>query len=101
MSKDNDYSVQPNPKADDEYVVKIDIVDTGGAPEYASLREEALKNSSGFLCVYDMSKKETLEELAADIKTAQEIKNKEQKPVTFVFVRFIGIVTCGAGWCQE
>lgn len=68
---------------DDEQVL-LDILDTAGQEEYSAMREQYMRTGEGFLLVYSIDSKSSLDELTSFYEQIQRVKEIENVPVLIV-----------------
>lgn len=68
---------------DDEQVV-LDILDTAGQEEYLAMREQYMRTGEGFLLVYAINSKNSLDELQVFYEQIQRVKDSDTVPVLVV-----------------
>lgn len=64
--------------------VMLDILDTAGQEEYSAMREQYMRTGEGFLLVYAINSRDTLEELLAFYEQIQRVKDADSVPVFVV-----------------
>lgn len=64
--------------------VMLDILDTAGQEEYSAMREQYMRTGEGFLLVYAINSRDTLEELLAFYEQIQRVKDADKVPVFVV-----------------
>ena len=62
----------------------MNILDSSGQEEYASMRCSFMRCSQGFLCVYDVTSRHSLEELETFIQQFLLISRQERYPMVVV-----------------
>ncbi|KAI5960057.1 RAS1 [Candida pseudojiufengensis] len=67
----------------DEQVL-LDILDTAGQEEYSAMREQYMRTGEGFLLVYSINSRNSLEELQSFYEQIQRVKDSENVPVLVV-----------------
>ncbi|CAH2352985.1 ras-like protein 1 [[Candida] railenensis] len=68
---------------DDEQVL-LDVLDTAGQEEYSAMREQYMRTGEGFLLVYSINSKNSLEELQSFYEQIQRVKDSDIVPVLVV-----------------
>ncbi|WPK23917.1 hypothetical protein PUMCH_001167 [Australozyma saopauloensis] len=68
---------------DNEQVV-LDILDTAGQEEYLAMREQYMRTGEGFLLVYAINSKNSLDELQVFYEQIQRVKDSDTVPVLVV-----------------
>lgn len=68
---------------DNEQIV-LDILDTAGQEEYLAMREQYMRTGEGFLLVYAINSRNSLEELHEFYEQIQRVKDSENVPVLVV-----------------
>lgn len=68
---------------DNEQVV-LDILDTAGQEEYLAMREQYMRTGEGFLLVYAINSKNSLDELQVFYEQIQRVKDSDTVPVIVV-----------------
>lgn len=64
--------------------VMLDILDTAGQEEYSAMREQYMRTGEGFLLVYAINSRDTLDELRAFYEQIQRVKDADKVPVFVV-----------------
>ena len=64
--------------------VLLDILDTAGQEEYSAMREQYMRTGEGFLLVYSINSKNSLEELQTFYEQILRVKDSDQVPVLVV-----------------
>ncbi|KAI5952242.1 RAS1 [Candida jiufengensis] len=64
--------------------VLLDILDTAGQEEYSAMREQYMRTGEGFLLVYSINSRNSLEELQSFYEQIQRVKDSENVPVLVV-----------------
>jgi len=67
-----------------EISVKLEILDTAGTEYFSAIRELYMKNGEGFILVYDITNKKTLEDVDKIRKDLIRIKNTDKIPLVLV-----------------
>lgn len=62
----------------------LDILDTAGQEEYSAMREQYMRTGEGFLLVYSIDSKSSLDELQNFYEQIQRVKESENVPVLVV-----------------
>ncbi|CAN3356228.1 ras-related protein Rsr1p [Diutina catenulata] len=68
---------------DDDQVL-LDVLDTAGQEEYSAMREQYMRTGEGFLLVYSINSRNSLEELAAFYEQILRVKDADSVPVLVV-----------------
>lgn len=68
----------------DEEQVLLDILDTAGQEEYSAMREQYMRTGEGFLLVYSITSRNSLEELQSFYEQILRVKDSDQVPVIVV-----------------
>lgn len=68
----------------DNEQVMLDILDTAGQEEYSAMREQYMRTGEGFLLVYAINSRNSLEELQVFYEQIQRVKDSENVPVLVV-----------------
>ncbi|PVH13611.1 Ras-like protein 1 [Candidozyma duobushaemuli] len=68
---------------DNEQVV-LDILDTAGQEEYSAMREQYMRTGEGFLLVYAINSRNSIEELQTFYEQIQRVKDSDNVPVLIV-----------------
>eukprot|EP00768_Dysnectes_brevis_P008127 gnl/Dysnectes_brevis/7185_a11807_453.p1 GENE.gnl/Dysnectes_brevis/7185_a11807_453~~gnl/Dysnectes_brevis/7185_a11807_453.p1 ORF type:complete len:209 (+),score=10.60 gnl/Dysnectes_brevis/7185_a11807_453:68-628(+) len=68
----------------DDKMVKVNFFDTGGLPEYASIRNEFYKDVQGLLLVYDQSSRPSFAVLQRWLEEVRTHQHPERSPVLYV-----------------
>lgn len=64
--------------------VLLDVLDTAGQEEYSAMREQYMRTGEGFLLVYSINLRNSLEELQSFYDQIQRVKDAENVPVIVV-----------------
>lgn len=64
--------------------VLLDVLDTAGQEEYSAMREQYMRTGEGFLLVYSINSRNSLEELQSFYEQIQRVKDTENVPVLVV-----------------
>ncbi|KAI5953769.1 RAS1 [Candida theae] len=64
--------------------VLLDILDTAGQEEYSAMREQYMRTGEGFLLVYSINSRNSLEELQTFYEQILRVKDRDQVPVLVV-----------------
>ncbi|EDK44193.1 protein ras-1 [Lodderomyces elongisporus NRRL YB-4239] len=64
--------------------VLLDILDTAGQEEYSAMREQYMRTGEGFLLVYSINSRNSLEELQQFYEQIQRVKDTDRVPVLVV-----------------
>lgn len=68
----------------DGELVLLDILDTAGQEEYSAMREQYMRTGEGFLLVYSINSRNSLEELQSFYEQIQRVKDTDSVPVLVV-----------------
>ncbi|EGW32755.1 uncharacterized protein SPAPADRAFT_54778 [Spathaspora passalidarum NRRL Y-27907] len=68
---------------DDEQVM-LDILDTAGQEEYSAMREQYMRTGEGFLLVYSINSRNSMEELQSFYEQILRVKDSDNVPVLVV-----------------
>lgn len=68
----------------DNEQVMLDILDTAGQEEYLAMREQYMRTGEGFLLVYAINSRTSLEELQVFYEQIQRVKDADNVPVLVV-----------------
>lgn len=68
----------------DKEQVMLDILDTAGQEEYLAMREQYMRTGEGFLLVYAINSRNSLDELQVFHEQIQRVKDSENVPVLVV-----------------
>lgn len=68
----------------DEEQVLLDVLDTAGQEEYSAMREQYMRTGEGFLLVYSINLRDSLEELQQFYEQIQRVKDLDHVPVLVV-----------------
>ncbi|KAG7191349.1 Ras GTPase [Scheffersomyces spartinae] len=68
----------------DKEQVKLDVLDTAGQEEYSAMREQYMRTGQGFLMVYSINSRNSLEELQSFYVQIQRVKDSDHVPVVVV-----------------
>lgn len=68
----------------DDQQVMLDILDTAGQEEYLAMREQYMRTGEGFLLVYAINSRDSLEELQVFYEQIQRVKDADTVPVFVV-----------------
>ncbi|KAK6465428.1 ras family-domain-containing protein [Scheffersomyces coipomensis] len=68
----------------DEEPVMLDVLDTAGQEEYSNMRESYMRTGQGFLLVYSINSRNSLEELQSFYEQICRVKDSENVPVIVV-----------------
>lgn len=68
----------------DQEQVLLDILDTAGQEEYSAMREQYMRTGEGFLLVYSINSRNSLEELQSFYEQIQRVKDSDDVPVLVV-----------------
>lgn len=64
--------------------VMLDILDTAGQEEYLAMREQYMRTGEGFLLVYAINSRNSLDELQTFYEQIQRVKDSDNVPVLVV-----------------
>ncbi|KAI3404482.2 RAS1 [Candida oxycetoniae] len=64
--------------------VLLDILDTAGQEEYSAMREQYMRTGEGFLLVYSINSRNSLEELQSFYEQIQRVKDSDHVPALVV-----------------
>lgn len=62
----------------------LDVLDTAGQEEYSAMREQYMRTGEGFLLVYSINSRNSLEELSSFYEQILRVKDSENVPVLIV-----------------
>lgn len=62
----------------------IPVVDTAGQEEYAAMREQHLRTGDGFLLIFSVTSRQSLEYVLKLRKTIEQLKDREHFPMLLV-----------------
>jgi GTPase KRas protein len=62
----------------------LDVLDTAGQEEYSAMREQYMRTGEGFLLVYSINSRNSLEELSSFYEQILRVKDSEHVPVLIV-----------------
>lgn len=68
---------------DDEQAL-LDILDTAGQEEYSAMREQYMRTGEGFLLVYSIDSKPSMDELTSFYEQILRVKESENVPIVLV-----------------
>lgn len=68
----------------DNEQVMLDILDTAGQEEYLAMREQYMRTGEGFLLVYAINSRNSLDELQVFYEQIQRVKDSDNVPVLVV-----------------
>lgn len=68
----------------DGELVLLDVLDTAGQEEYSAMREQYMRTGEGFLLVYSINSRTSLEELQSFYEQIQRVKDSDFVPVLVV-----------------
>lgn len=68
----------------DGELVLLDILDTAGQEEYSAMREQYMRTGEGFLLVYSINSRNSLEELQSFYEQIQRVKDSDFVPALVV-----------------
>ncbi|RLV90457.1 Ras-like protein 1 [Spathaspora sp. JA1] len=64
--------------------VMLDVLDTAGQEEYSAMREQYMRTGEGFLLVYSINSRNSMEELQSFYEQILRVKDSDQVPVLVV-----------------
>lgn len=76
-------SYRKNCVIDDEEVV-LDVLDTAGQEEYSAMREQYMRTGEGFLLVYSINSRNSLEELSNFYEQIIRVKDDDNVPILII-----------------
>ncbi|KAI0244101.1 RAS1 protein [Massospora cicadina] len=65
----------------DNDVARLDVLDTAGQKEYSAMREQYMRTGEGFLVVYDITSRESFEEICTFRDQILRVKDRELFPI--------------------
>ncbi|KAI6206475.1 hypothetical protein M3Y94_00915800 [Aphelenchoides besseyi] len=68
----------------DENMSKLEVTDTAGQDEFASMREQYLRNGDGFLLVFSLTNRESLEYIKRLHRHIDRVKDRDFFPMILV-----------------
>jgi GTPase KRas protein len=68
----------------DKEQVLLDVLDTAGQEEYSAMREQYMRTGEGFLLVFSINSRNSLEELQSFYEQIQRVKDSDDVPVLVV-----------------
>lgn len=68
----------------DKEQVLLDVLDTAGQEEYSAMREQYMRTGEGFLLVYSINSRNSLDELQSFYEQILRVKDTENVPVIVV-----------------
>lgn len=68
----------------DNEQVLLDILDTAGQEEYSAMREQYMRTGEGFLLVYSIDSRSSLDELTSFYEQIQRVKESDNVPILIV-----------------
>ncbi|XP_053576592.1 ras-related protein R-Ras2 isoform X2 [Bombina bombina] len=68
----------------DNRVAKLDILDTAGQEEFGAMREQYMRTGEGFLLVFSVTDRKSLEELYKFHRQILRVKDREEFPMILV-----------------
>jgi len=68
----------------DDYVAKLDILDTAGQEEFSAMREQYMRSGEGFLLVFSLSDRRSFDDAARFHKEILRVKDRDEFPVMLV-----------------
>lgn len=61
----------------DQEEIQVDILDTAGQEDYAAIRDNYFRSGDGFLCIFSITDKETLDEMTSLRDQILRVKNHD------------------------
>lgn len=68
----------------DDQVARLDILDTAGQEEFSAMREQYMRSGEGFLLVFSVSDKSSLEEIYKFHRQILRVKDRDEFPMLLV-----------------
>lgn len=68
----------------DDYVAKLDILDTAGQEEFSAMREQYMRSGEGFLLVFSLADRGSFEEMYKFHKQVLRVKDRDEFPMLIV-----------------
>jgi len=68
----------------DDEVALLDVLDTAGQEEYSAMREQYMRTGEGFLLVYDITSRQSFEEITTFQQQILRVKDKDYFPMVVV-----------------
>jgi len=68
----------------DDVACMLDILDTAGQEEYSAMREQYMRNTRGFMLVYDVTNSASLYKLCELYRQIIQVKDTKTVPIVFV-----------------
>ena len=68
----------------DDEVALLDVLDTAGQEEYSAMREQYMRTGEGFLLVYDITSRQSFEEITTFEQQILRVKDKDYFPMVVV-----------------
>ncbi|KAI6225121.1 Ras-like protein 2 [Aphelenchoides fujianensis] len=68
----------------EENMWKLDVIDTAGQDEFAAMREQYLRNGDGFLLVFSLTNRESLEYIKRLYRHIERVKDRDYFPMILV-----------------
>uniref|UniRef100_A0A1I8A9H2 Ras-like protein 2 n=1 Tax=Steinernema glaseri TaxID=37863 RepID=A0A1I8A9H2_9BILA len=68
----------------DEDLCKLEVLDTAGQEEFSTMREQYLRNGNGFLLVYAVTDRNSLEEVLKLHRLILRLKDRDEFPIMLV-----------------
>ena len=65
-------------------VALLEILDTAGQEEYSSMRDQYMRNGQGFLLVYDVTNRKSLDDVQDFYKSILRVKEADHVPMVLV-----------------
>ncbi|KAI9171044.1 ras-like protein [Paramyrothecium foliicola] len=65
----------------DDEVALLDVLDTAGQEEYSAMREQYMRTGEGFLLVYDITSRQSFEEITTFQQQILRVKDKDNFPM--------------------
>src|SRR5438132_1585529 len=68
----------------DEETCLLDILDTAGQEEYSAMRDQYMRGGQGFILVYDITSRNTFDEVVNFRDNILRVKDKDHVPMVLV-----------------
>lgn len=68
----------------DDALYRVEVVDTAGQEEYAAMREQHLRSADGFLLIFSVTSRQSLDYVLKLRKTIERLKDREHFPMLLV-----------------
>ncbi|CAG0923930.1 unnamed protein product [Notodromas monacha] len=68
----------------DDQVAKLDILDTAGQEEFSAMREQYMRSGEGFLLVFSVTDRHSLEEIYKFHRQILRVKDRDEFPMLMV-----------------